>query len=1523
MAKRKNNINRKNKKTSDSVSLSRMGLDSKYTGSDAHRVSRTVTEADKSSSTHNATAILNNHDAKLLINLQLLEKNYKKRVNNTRGFITDISQALDLKQREASHYGSFSLPNGEEITLRISNHNASVSNFDEKGEKEGISIVVSNHRNKKIKINGDAHIIEYFYPKRKIEHSKGKPLAGIISSVRNLLITGVYQDETRLAIPQETKDGIDITNSDLDVYKKFPDIQDTRDEKYQSEVDDGNIEEAITILKEAALENGYTTTDYQGKDSWSAPTAEPDSKDFDNLEVLQETIDEYGGESNIYGILQGIRNQPDDYYFHPERLNWHDKAGVETGEVYRRLRDSHATADTIIPVYRVVPNSVKGNYLMQGDWVALSRAYCEDMGNSKFGKGEYRIIEQQVPIKNLWQSGDDPRELGFDDGREDLQKNIPNNRLVLDIEYDEDGNLIPLSQRIDGLSTHKEQQISDNPQNNVDMKKKLSDIIAADAQLTPEQRAERAEQFKAEQQEKKEKLSADLYQEERHKSTYAYSGDYAKVLNENDNWRDAVSALRKYGTDEHDEYANTLTKRVQAEDLLDDTQRIVFYHGKQLRDAAYYNQFKFPEGVDIPTTKLHRDKEGTWFVSAEVSVNDPDVGVIETSKHALSEKDVRALFLDHTSTKEQLAAHYLNDEIKAINAEYNEGIHHKLPAGQNQVTEPSLAGRNLDTYLEGKTELQKGKIQNTLNALVRPDFPKDNFGIVSRGDFVKAAAEKGLVLSYMAEKGKINYGIRHVDDSHYEQVTKTEADFAKYLGMKEDPKHTLELAKIDARLQELLKKYGSSDFYTTGQVEKVLDYYQKHIDKGHTLTADQMMKYNDYKEYLGLRTQRKMALFHLEQNQLKAPAPAQSDEYVYTMTHRPFGLGTFHEDGFLRYEDNDVGLGQLVYDHKLDKDIYEQYELRPDTELKSMVGNVYTHPDVDGQLAILAYVHVPEYVDHDYFLLSRDVLDPSWNYPVDYGWKATLNSLEEAGWKLDTEKTKAFKLQNEGEVVNHKAIPSTTTVFGFESDSDDKDNIDLETLRRIDDFVRKNGIPHKVYAPEIHLNNISVDFKEGSSIDLHDSRLKDGSISTVYTLHKEGHNLSVSAKHSDMENGKSLPQSSHQNIVIDLMSATINKPLKESVDIVQMKAMTSVENTSGRWHQPEQNEKRVFAEYGRILSYFAEHRKGNSFINPSSYVKGNDPISTLMLSVWCELNNFRHNAFLTDKEVADLGLVVNPVVKPLPLLKKTDSGTEIVNVYNFWDTNLFEKINKDQFPFISKLYDERVQAADKAFDNLKFNQWKIDRLAKTYNWRVPIAQAVVGSQLREISNSGRSAIYNGREILIEQKGADIRNSDVRITHILDALTESLFDRDRGIIPQGNPDNGEYQKMTRLMNAINYGIDLRATGGFLTDSDTPLVDTRRLYEDADYTREALTKSSMAAQAIKNRSNGIDDGLDLSNDKAQDMDDDDKLDLRTTTPGMGDDNGDGIADDQQNYAASAKEDNKIKNEEEEHVHRGRHF
>lgn len=1340
MAKRKNHVNRKNKKTSDSVSLSRMGLDSKNTGSDAHRVSRTVTEADKSSSTHNATAILNNHDAKLLINLQLLEKIYKKRVNNTRGFITDISQALDLKQREASHYGSFSLPNGEEITLRISNHNASVSNFDEKGEKEGISIVVSNHRNKKIKINGDAHIIEYFYPKRKIEHSKGKPLAGIISSVRNLLITGVYKDETRLAIPQETKDGIDITNSDLDVYKKFPDIQDTRDEKYQSEVDDGNIEEAITILKEAALENGYTTTDYQGKDSWSAPTAEPDSKDFDNLEVLQETIDEYGGESNIYGILQGIRNQPDDYYFHPERLNWHDKAGIETGEVYRRLRDSHATADTIIPVYRVVPNSVKGNYLMQGDWVALSRAYCEDMGNSKFGKGEYRIIEQQVPIKNLWQSGDDPRELGFDDGREDLQKNIPNNRLVLDIEYDEDGNLIPLSQRIDGLSTHKEQQILDNPQNNVDMKKKLSDIIAADAQFTPEQRAERAEQFKAEQQEKKEKLSADLYQEERHKATYAYSGDYAKVLNENDNWRDAVSALRKYGTDEYDEYANTLIKRVQAEDLLDDTQRIVFYHGKQLRDAAYYNQFKLPEGVDIPATKLHRDKEGTWFVSAEVNVNDPDVGVVETSKHALSEKDVRALFSDHTSTKEQLAAHYLNDEIKAINAEYNEGIHHKLPAGQNQ---------------------------------------------------------------------------------------------------------------------------------------------------------------------------------------LKAPAPAQSDEYVYTMTHRPFGLGTFHEDGFLRYEDNGVGLGQLVYDHKLDKNIYEQYELRPDTELKSMVGNVYTHPDVDGQLAILAYVHVPEYVDHDYFLFSRDVLDPSWIYPVDYGWKATLNSLEEAGWKLDTEKTKAFKLQNEGEVVNHKAIPSTTTVFGFESDSDDKDNIDLETLRRIDDFVRKNGIPHKVYAPEIHLNNISVDFKDGSSIDLHDSRLKDGSISTVYTLNKEGHNLSVSAKHSDMENGKSLPQSSHQNIVIDLMSATINKPLKESVDIAQMKAMTSVENTSGRWHQPEQNEKRVFAEYGRILSYFAEHRKGNSFINPSSYVKGNDPISTLMLSVWCELNNFRHNAFLTDKEVADLGLVVNPVVKPLPLLKKTDSGTEIVNVYNFWDTNLFEKINKDQFPFISKLYDEREQAADKAFDNLKFNQWKIDRLAKTYNWRVPIAQAVVGSQLREISNSGRSAIYNGREILIEQKGADIRNSDVRITHILDALTESLFDRDRGIIPQDNPDNGEYQKMTRLMNAINYGIDLRATGGFLTDSDTPLVDTRRLYEDADYTREALTKSSMVAQAIKNRSNGIDDGLDLSNDKAQDMDDDDKLDLRTTTPGMGDDNGDGIADDQQNYAASAKEDNKIKNEEEEHVHRGRHF
>ncbi len=143
--------------------------------------------------------------AKIQKNLETTKFHYEKASNRTRGFITDVSRALGLAQHEASQYGTFVSKDGKQFTIRISNHNTRATTFDENGESEGISIVISGSRNKGIrdKENTRAHVVEFFYPKKSIERAEGKPLVSIIESIKETLDTGVYHDKTGIATLEE------------------------------------------------------------------------------------------------------------------------------------------------------------------------------------------------------------------------------------------------------------------------------------------------------------------------------------------------------------------------------------------------------------------------------------------------------------------------------------------------------------------------------------------------------------------------------------------------------------------------------------------------------------------------------------------------------------------------------------------------------------------------------------------------------------------------------------------------------------------------------------------------------------------------------------------------------------------------------------------------------------------------------------------------------------------------------------------------------------------------------------------------------------------------------------------------------------------------------------------------------------------------------------------------------------------------------------------------------------------------
>ena len=175
------------------------------------RALETATIADES--TNNATVVSSADGAKVQNNLEILADNYEKRPNKTRGFITDLSKSLGLVQHEASQYGTFETRNGKLVTIRVSNHNARVSFFDENGEENGISIVISSHKNKGMLNDGKAHLVEYFYPKQSIERSESKPLADIVKCVSNALDSGKFDDTTGIAQRQE----VNMPNSDENV----------------------------------------------------------------------------------------------------------------------------------------------------------------------------------------------------------------------------------------------------------------------------------------------------------------------------------------------------------------------------------------------------------------------------------------------------------------------------------------------------------------------------------------------------------------------------------------------------------------------------------------------------------------------------------------------------------------------------------------------------------------------------------------------------------------------------------------------------------------------------------------------------------------------------------------------------------------------------------------------------------------------------------------------------------------------------------------------------------------------------------------------------------------------------------------------------------------------------------------------------------------------------------------------------------------------------------------------------------
>ena len=158
---------------------------------------------------HQQTVISSADGAKVLNNLDTLAKDYEiSSHTKEKTFIGTVAKALGAERDGSkSEYATFETKNGKIVTIRLADHNAKVSTFDNHGELDGISIVVSAKANEGTTNDGNAHVTEFFYDAIKLRRAEGKPLAEIVKSIKQALYSGEFKDTTGLAERQDVNVG--------------------------------------------------------------------------------------------------------------------------------------------------------------------------------------------------------------------------------------------------------------------------------------------------------------------------------------------------------------------------------------------------------------------------------------------------------------------------------------------------------------------------------------------------------------------------------------------------------------------------------------------------------------------------------------------------------------------------------------------------------------------------------------------------------------------------------------------------------------------------------------------------------------------------------------------------------------------------------------------------------------------------------------------------------------------------------------------------------------------------------------------------------------------------------------------------------------------------------------------------------------------------------------------------------------------------------------------------------------------
>lgn len=325
----------------------------------------------------------------------------------------------------------------------------------------------------------------------------------------------------------------------------------------------------------------------------------------------------------------------------------------------------------------------------------------------------------------------------------------------------------------------------------------------------------------------------------------------------------------------------------------------------------------------------------------------------------------------------------------------------------------------------------------------------------------------------------------------------------------------------------------------------------------------------------------------------------------------------------------------------------------------------------------------------------------------------------------------------------------------------------------------------------------------------------------------------------------------------------------------------NVEEVSGRWHTPAMKEADAYRAYSRLLIAKMSNQEINDSMPWVSKTTGIpktiegkpfEGISGLMLAMNTEKEGYDLPIYLDREEAASMQLKLDPFAVTFPVIGKDGHVSELYNI----DQTDFKEHHPRQYEQFS--HDNTAEIRIKANEAISLNT-----LASNGLWYVPVKE----------DGKENLAVYSLADKTIHI--APMENYGENRDNYYRDLTIAMVSSTRL-----NNTNSGFKRFLKedLISHLGSAM-LSQKYRFSFNANNPDVShfwKEMIRNNANTTKSFLQAAEASASRVYTRVEEV--------ARSDNREENDSLDLQTTTPGTGDEDGDGIADNQENYAPEKK-------------------